>query len=163
LVHRTDSHGSDCSASAVIAPELLPIISSHLTQNLNSYPILHEVPHPFRLYRFNRRPSITNSPPPQIPRQLSNEIPTQAGSRNGVSISQALHLAINTRITGKGRDSPLRDPTPSGLKRTPTPIDQAITIKQCIIGNMLLSSCPGKKGVSLCWIIISNDRHLSPT
>ena len=143
--------GSGCSASTVIAPELLPVISSHLSRNPNPYPILHELPHPFRLYRFNRRPSFSGSPPLQIPRQLSNEIATEAGLRDGASVSQALQLAMSTGIARRGRDLPPRDPTPSGFKVTPALNDQVTTFesKQHVIGNMLLSSCPGKKSASL--------------
>lgn len=160
LLHCTDSFGS-CSTSAIIAPEFLPIISSHLARNLNPYPILHDLPHPFRLYRFNRRPSFSNSPPPQVPRQLLNEMPTQARLRDGVSVSRALQLAMSTGITGKGHDLPLRDRTPLVLKTAPALKDRAIAfkVKQPVIGNMLLSSCPGKKGVSLFYIPISTNRH----
>lgn len=150
MLHCTDRHGSDISASAIITPELLPVISSHLVRNLNPYPILHELPHPFRLHRLNRRPSFSASTPPPIPLQLPNEIPTQAGLRDGVSVSQALKLAISTGLTGKGCDLPLRVSTPSELKTRPALSDRVITLEttQPIIGNMLLSSCPGKKGAS---------------
>ena len=55
---------------------------------------------------------------------------------------------MSTGITGKGC-LPFRVPTPSVLKTTPAPADRAITLeaKQPVIGNMLLSSCPGKKSV----------------
>ena len=153
------------STSTIIAPELLPVISSHLVRNPNTYPILHELPPPFRLHRFDRRPSFTNLSPPPIPCQLSDEIltisPSQTGLRNGVSVSQALRLAMNTGITGKGRHLPLRVPTPSGLKATPALNDRAVTVetKQPVIGNMLLSSCPGKKGMLLSQISSFIDRH----
>ena len=149
LLYRTDSRCSRFSTSAIIAPDLLPVISSHLVRNPSPYPILHELPPPFRLHRFTRRPSFSNIPPPPIPHQLSDEIPTlpQAGLRNGVSISHALQLAMSTGITGKGC-LPFRAPTPVS-KPTPTPNDRAVTLetKQPVIGNMLLSSCPGKKSV----------------
>lgn len=150
----TDSPCTGFSTSSIIAPELLPVISSHLIRNPNPYPILHELPPPFRLHRFSRRPSFTNLSPPPIPRQLSDELPApspQAGLRNGFSVSQALQLAMGTGITGKGRNLPPRVPTPSGLKATPAHSDHALTleIKQSVIGNMLLSSCPGKKGTLL--------------
>ena len=142
------------STSAIITPELLPVISSHLVRNPNPYPVLHELSPPFRLHRFNRRPSFINPSPPQIPRQLSDEIPTlspQAGLRNMVSVSQALQLAMSTGISGKGCRLSLRVPTPSGLKATAALNERAITLEtiQPVIGNMLLSSCPGKKGTSL--------------
>ena len=150
-----DTHRPRFSTSAIIAPELLPVISSHLVQNPNPYPILHEIPPPFRLHRFDRRLPFTNHSPPPIPCQVLDEktafSPSRAGLRNGVSISQALQLAMSTGITGKGRYLPLRVPTPSGLRTTPVLNDRVITLetKQPVIGNMLLSSCPGKKGMLL--------------
>jgi len=148
-LYRTDSHCSRFSTSFIIAPELLPVISSHLVRNPNPYPILHELPPPFRLHRFTRRLSFSNFTPPPIPRQLPDEITLpQAGLRNGISISQALQLAMSTGITGKGC-LPFRVPTPSVLKTAPALVDRAVTLetKQPVIGNMLLSSCPGKKSV----------------
>ena len=61
---------------------------------------------------------------------------------------------MSTGITGKGLHLPLRVPTPSGLKVTPAFDDKAVTLetKQPVIGNMLLSSCPGKKGMLPGWI-----------
>jgi len=55
---------------------------------------------------------------------------------------------MSTGIVGKGRHIPLRVPTPLGFKTTPTLNDQTLALeaKQPVIGNMLLSSCPGKKG-----------------
>jgi hypothetical protein len=152
LLHCTDRHGSDISASAIITPELLPVISSHLVRNLNPYPILHELPHPFRLHRLNRRPSIRILPPPPIPRQPAEEGPNfspQAGLWNGVSVSHALQLAMSTGIAGKARHLPPRIPTPSELKVTPSLNERFVTFetKQPVIGNMLLSSCPGKKSM----------------
>lgn len=148
-----DTHLFRFSTSTIIAPELLPVISSHFVQNPNPYPILHELPPSFRLHYFYRRPSFSNISPPPIPCQPLDEVPTlspsQAGLRNGVSVSRALQLAMNIGITGKGRPLPLRVPTPSGSKATPAFKDRAIAleIKQPVIGNMLLSSCPGKKGM----------------
>ena len=149
VFHSTDRRCSRFSTSTIIAPELLPVISSHLVRNPNQYPILHELPHPFRLHRFTRRPSFTSLSPPPIPRQVSDEIPSlsQVGLRNGVSVSQALQLAMSTGITGKGCPLSLRVPTPPVSKMAPAPNDRTIApeTKQLAIGNMLLSSCPGKK------------------
>ena len=143
LLSGTDSHCSRFSTSAIIVPELLPVISSHLVRNPNPYPILHELPPPFRLHRFTRRPSFSHISPPPIPPTLP-----QGGLRNGVSISQALQLALSTGITGKGC-LPFRVPTPSVSKTTPALDDRIVPLetKQPAIGNMLLSSCPGKKSV----------------
>ena len=152
LHHRTDFHDSNFSASAIIIPNLLPVISSHLTRSLNQYPTLHELPHPFHLHRFYQKPPFSTSSPPQIPLQLPNEVPTQAGLRDGVSVSQALQLAMSTGITGRGCDPPPRAPTPSGSKITSSFNDRTVITletKQPVIGNMLLSSCPGKKSTSL--------------
>lgn len=147
-----DLHHSHFSTSPIITSELLPVISSHLVRTSKPYPILHELPPPFRLHRFNRKPSITTLPPPPIPRQPAEEIPnlSQAGLRNGVSVSQALQLAMSTGIAGKGRHLPLRVPTPLGLKVTPSLYERLVTFEttQPVIGNMLLSSCPGKKSMS---------------
>ena len=152
---RIDRHCSRLSTSAIVTPELLPVISSHFVRSTNPYPILHELPPSFRLHRFTRRPSFSKFTPPPIPCQLSDETQTlssQPRLRNGVS--QALQLAMSTGITGRGRHLPLRAPTPSVMKTTPTLNDGATgyEIKQPVIGNMLLSSCPGKKGALLDYI-----------
>jgi hypothetical protein len=153
LLHNADGHGSDFSASTIIAPELLPVISSHLARNLHPYPTLHELPHPFHLHRFYRRPSFSGYSPPQIPRQPSYEIPTQAGLRDGVSVSQALQLAMRTGINGKCHVLSLRAPTPS---TKPALDDRTVMLetKQPVIGNLLLSSCPGKKSESFGKLIL---------
>ncbi|KAF9647314.1 phosphatases II [Thelephora ganbajun] len=148
IIKTSESH--PINTSTIVTPELLPVISSHLVRNPYPYPILYELPPPFRLHRVNRRPPFTNIPPPPIPHQLSDEIPTlspHAGLRNGASVSQALQLAMSTGITGRVRNLPSRVPTPLGLKATPAFHERAITLetKQPVIGNMLLSSCPGKK------------------
>jgi len=55
---------------------------------------------------------------------------------------------MSTGITGK-RCLPFRVPTPSVLKTAPALADRIVTLetKQPAIGNMLLSSCPGKKSM----------------
>lgn len=62
---------------------------------------------------------------------------------------------MGTGITGKARHLPLRVPTPSSLKAVPALNERLVMFetKQLVIGNMLLSSCPGKKSTLLWWTL----------
>ncbi|KAJ7287740.1 protein-tyrosine phosphatase-like protein [Mycena rebaudengoi] len=150
--------------SSIIPFELIPLISSHLL--LSSGPAIFDIPPSFALDRLilsqNHDHAIPRAPPPppSIPSQTTQMVVTQLRTRSAVS--EALKAAINTAVT-----VPVRPDAPESLttfhsnsstlalsltvtvaldEKLPTTTNPSLPGEPAFtIGNMFLSSCPGKK------------------
>ncbi|KAJ7039260.1 protein-tyrosine phosphatase-like protein [Mycena alexandri] len=136
--------------SAIIPFELIPLISSHLL--LSAGPTLFDIPPAFALDRLTAAQHHDNTiprlPPPPPP-PSTQMVVTQLRSRSDVS--EALKAAINTAVapvpalpTLHSNSSTLSLSLTVTValteKTAPPPPEPAFTI-----GNIFLSSCPGKK------------------
>ncbi|KAJ7647482.1 hypothetical protein FB45DRAFT_200177 [Roridomyces roridus] len=112
--------------SAIIPPELIPLISSHLV--LADGPTLFDIPPSFALDRLTAAQYHDNSiqplPPPPPP-PIIPPVPTRA------AVTEALKAAIDTTVTS---------------------VSLSVTVSVAVeeraafaIGNLFMSSCPGKK------------------
>ncbi|KAK7057379.1 phosphatases II [Favolaschia claudopus] len=132
--------------SAMIPFELIPLISSHLL--LSSGPTVFDIPSSFTLDRLTAQQQhhvpIPPLPPPPSPPPSTQNMVSQLRTRSAVS--EALAAAINTTVAPSVRPSSLSlsltVAVAMGEKTVPAslPLDPVFTI-----GNIFLSSCPGKK------------------
>ncbi|KAF7362046.1 Phosphatases II [Mycena venus] len=140
--------------SAMIPFELIPLISSHLL--LSSGPTVFDIPSSFTLDRLtvaqHQNHNIPPIPPPPAPPSTQTVV-TQLRTRSAVS--EALKAAINTAVApATGLPTLHSNSSTLSLSLTVTvALDEksapAAPLPQpestFMIGNIFLSSCPGKK------------------
>ncbi|KAJ7497135.1 protein-tyrosine phosphatase-like protein [Mycena latifolia] len=133
--------------SPIIPFELIPLISSHL--QLSAGPTLFDLPPSFaldRLTQCHHDQSIPRVPPPPVP--TTQMVVTQLRTR--ATVGEALKAAINTAVAPPALPTLHSNSSTLSLSLTvtmaldekdaPPPAEPPFTI-----GNIFLSSCPGKK------------------
>ncbi|KAJ7124902.1 protein-tyrosine phosphatase-like protein [Mycena epipterygia] len=129
--------------SAIIPFELIPLISSHM--QLSAGPTLFDIPPSFALDRLITQQhdhTIPHIPPPPPP--TTQMVVTQLRTR--ATVGEALKAAINTAVapalpTAHSNSSTLE----LSLTVTVALDEKAAPEPAFTIGNIFLSSCPGKK------------------
>lgn len=102
----------------IIPPELLSIVSSHLSRSSKPFPVLFEIPPTYTLDRITAYPHLPpNLPtlPPSMPPPPIPDSSTLARIRNRSSVSEALQAAINSGLAAAAAASA------SGGGLAPTP------------------------------------------
>lgn len=132
--------------------ELLPLISSHLL--LSSGPTVFDIPSSFTLDRLTATQHHDHTIPPPPPPPSTQTFVTQLRTRSAVS--EALKAAISTAVAPAAALPALHANSSTlslsltvtvALEEKPTP--QLPPEPTFTIGNIFLSSCPGKKGALL--------------
>lgn len=113
-----------CSVSMIIPPELLPVLSAHLTLPRKPFPVMFEIPPIYTLDRMTAcsqvppypLPPISTMPPPMYNIHTHRQL---AHLRNRSSVSEALQAAINSGIAAAAAANGGRIAAPAPRTRYP--------------------------------------------
>ncbi|KAJ7350247.1 protein-tyrosine phosphatase-like protein, partial [Mycena albidolilacea] len=148
LVPLKTSSTHPINISTMIPFELLPLISSHLL--LSSGPTVFDIPSSFTLDRLTATQHHDHTIPPPPPPPSTQTFVTQLRTRSAVS--EALKAAISTAVAPAAALPTLHaNSSTLSLSLTVTvaleekPAPQLPPEPTFTIGNIFLSSCPGKK------------------